>query len=164
MEHCETCALASEQRKHKKAEAQQIEQFHDSKQSQQRQYQAPRQNHTAKRCNKHAGANRNISTKMSIKWAQHNNFCRFGHTMSWQVLTCWWSLEIAARHALAEVESLIDHLFQHPNTAPFISYRLIQRLVTSNPSRTYVKDVADAFKTGMYGGYLYRTRMHKICR
>jgi len=59
------------------------------------------------------------------------------------------------RHALAEVESLIDHLFQHPNTAPFISYRLIQRLVTSNPSRTYVKDVADAFKTGMYGGKTY---------
>ena len=59
-----------------------------------------------------------------------------------------------SRQALSEVESLLDHLFEHPNTAPFISYRLIQRLVTSNPSRAYVKDVADAFKTGKYKGKL----------
>ena len=62
-----------------------------------------------------------------------------------------------SRQALSEVESLLDHLFEHPNTAPFISYRLIQRLVTSNPSRAYVKDVADAFKTGKYKGKLVCT-------
>ena len=56
------------------------------------------------------------------------------------------------RQALAEVESLIDHLFHHPNTAPFISYRLIQRLVTSNPSPAYVQAVASAFSTGQYAG------------
>ena len=41
--------------------------------------------------------------------------------------------------AEVEVEALIDHLFQHDNTAPFVAYRLIQRLVTSNPSPRYVR-------------------------
>jgi hypothetical protein len=33
-----------------------------------------------------------------------------------------------------ETEALVDHLFEHENTAPFVAYRMIQRLVTSNPS------------------------------
>lgn len=44
----------------------------------------------------------------------------------------------------------LDTLFQHPNTAPFISRQLIQRLVTSNPSPAYVGRVADAFRTGRF--------------
>lgn len=44
----------------------------------------------------------------------------------------------------------LDVLFNHPNTAPFISRQLIQRLVTSNPSRAYVGRVADAFRTGSF--------------
>jgi uncharacterized protein (DUF1800 family) len=44
----------------------------------------------------------------------------------------------------------LDTLFQHPNTAPFISKQLIQRLVTSNPSPEYVGRVADAFSSGSY--------------
>jgi uncharacterized protein (DUF1800 family) len=46
------------------------------------------------------------------------------------------------------VESLkiaLDTLFQHNNTAPFISKQLIQRLVTSNPSPAYVARVANIF-------------------
>ena len=39
----------------------------------------------------------------------------------------------------------LDVLFSHPNTAPFISKQLIQRLVTSNPSPAYVRRVASAF-------------------
>jgi uncharacterized protein (DUF1800 family) len=39
----------------------------------------------------------------------------------------------------------LDTLFNHPNTAPFISKQLIQRLVTSNPSPAYVKRVAARF-------------------
>jgi uncharacterized protein (DUF1800 family)/uncharacterized protein (DUF1501 family) len=50
--------------------------------------------------------------------------------------------------ATYEVEALLDHLVEHPNTAPFISHRLIQRLVTSNPSPRYVKAVATAFING----------------
>ena len=32
-----------------------------------------------------------------------------------------------------EVEALLDHLFEHNNTAVFVAYRLLQRLITSNP-------------------------------
>ena len=39
----------------------------------------------------------------------------------------------------------LDTLFNHPNTAPFVSRLLIQRLVTSNPSPAYVRRVAAAF-------------------
>jgi cullin-associated NEDD8-dissociated protein 1 len=63
------------------------------------------------------------------------------------------------RHlAYEEVEALIDHLFEHPNTAPFVSYRLIQRLVTSNPSPRYVDRVATAFRTGMVGNRTFSGR------
>ena len=44
-----------------------------------------------------------------------------------------------------DINMAIDFLFNHPNTAPFISYRLIQRLVKSNPSPAYVGRVAAAF-------------------
>ncbi|MEM8986144.1 MAG: DUF1800 domain-containing protein [Pseudomonadota bacterium] len=44
----------------------------------------------------------------------------------------------------------LDTLFNHPNTAPFISKQLIQRLVTSNPSAAYVGRVADAFASGSF--------------
>jgi uncharacterized protein (DUF1800 family) len=39
----------------------------------------------------------------------------------------------------------LDTLFAHANIAPFVSRRLIQRLVTSNPSAAYVGRVAAAF-------------------
>lgn len=39
----------------------------------------------------------------------------------------------------------LDRLFNHPNTGPFLSQRLIQQLVTSNPSPAYVARVAAVF-------------------
>ena len=39
----------------------------------------------------------------------------------------------------------LDTLFAHPNMPPFVSRQLIQRLVTSNPSRSYVRRVATVF-------------------
>ena len=39
----------------------------------------------------------------------------------------------------------LDTLFQHPNLPPFVSRQLIQRMVSSNPSPTYVGRVAAAF-------------------
>ena len=50
--------------------------------------------------------------------------------------------------AAEETEALLDHLFFHSNTAPFISHRLIQRLGPSNPSPGYIERVASAFTTG----------------
>ena len=37
--------------------------------------------------------------------------------------------------ALKDLRDALDNVFMHPNVGPFIGYRLIQRLVTSNPSR-----------------------------
>ena len=39
----------------------------------------------------------------------------------------------------------LDALFNHPNVGPFFGQRMIQRLVTSNPSPAYVSRVASAF-------------------
>jgi uncharacterized protein (DUF1800 family) len=41
----------------------------------------------------------------------------------------------------ASLKAALDRLAQHPNAAPFITRQLIQKLVTSNPSPTYIHDV-----------------------
>ena len=46
----------------------------------------------------------------------------------------------------ADIAAALDNLFNHSNVAPFIAYRLIQRLVKSNPSRGYIRRVAQAFE------------------
>jgi hypothetical protein len=55
-------------------------------------------------------------------------------------------------HAHYETDALLDMLFYHDNTPPFVARQLIQRLVTSNPSPRYIEAVATAFATGAYGG------------
>jgi len=45
----------------------------------------------------------------------------------------------------ADLKMVLDALFNHPNTGPFICSQLIQRLVTSNPSPGYVYRVAQVF-------------------
>ena len=44
-----------------------------------------------------------------------------------------------------DLAAALDNVFNHPNVAPFISRRLIQRLVASNPSDGYVARVAAVF-------------------
>jgi uncharacterized protein (DUF1800 family) len=39
----------------------------------------------------------------------------------------------------------LDNVFNHPNVGPFLSYRLIQRLVTSNASPAYIQRIAAVF-------------------
>jgi len=46
----------------------------------------------------------------------------------------------------------LDRLATHPNTAPFISKQLIQRLVSSNPSPAYVARITQVFRSS--GGQL----------
>lgn len=54
------------------------------------------------------------------------------------------------RDALYETDDILQQYFQHPNTAPFISTKLISLFVTSNPSPRYVESVANAFTEGLY--------------
>jgi uncharacterized protein (DUF1800 family) len=44
-----------------------------------------------------------------------------------------------------DLAAALDTIFNHPNVGPFIAIRLIQRLVTSNPSPGYVERVATVF-------------------
>lgn len=44
-----------------------------------------------------------------------------------------------------DLKRLLDTLYNHPNTAPFICRQLIQRMVTDNPSPAYVYRVAQVF-------------------
>ena len=51
----------------------------------------------------------------------------------------------AGGSARSDLRVALDTLAAHPNVGPFIGYRLIQQLVTSNPSPAYVGRVAAAF-------------------
>jgi len=51
----------------------------------------------------------------------------------------------AGQSAEQDLESVLDALMQQPTMAPFISKQLIQHLVTSNPSPSYVSRVSNVF-------------------
>ena len=51
----------------------------------------------------------------------------------------------AGGNTLSDINAALDIIFNHPNVPPFVSRRLIQRLVTSNPSPAYVERVARVF-------------------
>lgn len=48
------------------------------------------------------------------------------------------------------VSMALDTIFAHPNVAPFVSKRLIQRFTASSPSPDYVARVSAAFDAGRY--------------
>lgn len=56
----------------------------------------------------------------------------------------------AGRTAAQGLSAVLDSVMAHPNMPPFIGKQLIQFFVTSNPSRDYVRRVAQAFATGTY--------------
>ncbi len=51
----------------------------------------------------------------------------------------------AGGDTVTDINTALHHLFMHPNVGPFLARRLIQRLVTSNPSPGYIARVAGAF-------------------
>lgn len=51
----------------------------------------------------------------------------------------------AGQDAVKDLDSLVNILIDHPNTAPFVSLRLIQGLTTSDPSPAYLERVAKVF-------------------
>jgi uncharacterized protein (DUF1800 family) len=51
----------------------------------------------------------------------------------------------AGQSIQADLESLLDILVDHPNTAPFVARRLIQNMVTSDPSPAYLSRVSAVF-------------------
>ena len=69
-----------------------------------------------------------------------------------------------------DLRAALDDVFAHPNVAPFIVRQLIQRLVTSNPSPGYVRDVAAVFERnaagvrGSLGSTVKAILMHREAR
>jgi len=51
----------------------------------------------------------------------------------------------AGQSGIEDIDAAIDNLFEHPNVGPFIASRLIQRLVTANPSPAYIERVSQVF-------------------
>jgi uncharacterized protein (DUF1800 family) len=52
---------------------------------------------------------------------------------------------VCINYCNAAIDSSVDMLFNHPNTAAMVARGLIQRLVTSNPSPQYIERVANVF-------------------
>jgi uncharacterized protein (DUF1800 family) len=50
-----------------------------------------------------------------------------------------------------DMQQALDNIFQHPNVGPFIARRLIQRLISSNPSPEYIGRVAAVFNNNGSG-------------
>jgi len=57
----------------------------------------------------------------------------------------------AGKDAAKELEAVVDVLMNHPNIAPFVSLRLIQHLVTSDPSPQYIARVSQVFRNNGSG-------------
>ncbi len=57
----------------------------------------------------------------------------------------------AGKDATQDLDAVITVLMQHPNVAPFVSLRLIQHLVTSNPTPQYIARVAAVFRNNGQG-------------
>ena len=71
-----------------------------------------------------------------------------------QAVTLLSGRQLAEGHTAQQaLETVLDSLMAHPNTAPFVSRHLIQHLVTSNPSPAYVARVSNAFTTGRFGAF-----------
>lgn len=51
----------------------------------------------------------------------------------------------AGQSAAQDLDQALDLLFNHANVGPFVSAQLIKQFVTSNPSRSYVSDIAAVF-------------------
>ena len=95
-------------------------------------------------CNKHQGP-----------WSGRRVTCAYSFRNPPRMLTM---TDPAQRDAIYETEALLEHILYHPNVAPFVSHRLIQRLVASNPSPRYTSAVAAAFRAGEYNGVIFSGR------
>jgi uncharacterized protein (DUF1800 family) len=89
-----------------------------------------------------------------------SNFLNAGLPMvpdSWRAAHDWNAKTVmgvsfpAGRDASMELDAVVDLLMSHPNIAPFVSLRMIQHLVTSNPSPAYIARVSGVFRNNGSG-------------
>ncbi len=76
----------------------------------------------------------------------------------------------AGQSAEKDLADALDNIANHPNVGPFIVKHLISKLVTSNPTPEYVKDVVQVFnenangERGNLGSTIKAILMHKEAR
>lgn len=51
----------------------------------------------------------------------------------------------------ADIQDALNIIFNHPNVGPFVSRRLIQRLISSNPSPAFIQRIATVFNNNGSG-------------
>ena len=84
-----------------------------------------------------SGNNQNYGKPMEANWPnQHDTDSKsfLGKTIP------------AGQDAYKDLDSLVEILVTHPNTAPFVSLRLIQGMTTSDPSTAYLERIATVFR------------------
>ena len=92
----------------------------------------------------------NVNTVISGRTVPSTHFARLpmkqvGNNHSTLAATFLGVTIPANTSASAALKTALDTLFNHANTAPFFCKQMIQRLVTSNPSRDYVQRVVNKF-------------------
>ncbi len=80
----------------------------------------------------------------------YNTTATLGHDPDAKVLLNGVTLP-AGQTAKQDIDAAVRNAFTHPNTGPFVSKQLIQRLVTGNPSPAYVARVATVFNNNGLG-------------
>jgi len=76
----------------------------------------------------------------------------------------------AGQSAEKDLDDALDNIANHPNVGPFIVKHLITKLVTSNPSPEYVRDVVQVFNSnanserGNLGSTIKALLMHREAR
>lgn len=89
-----------------------------------------------------------------MKWWRHSHGTKFlfRKTPEYYVIR---ATRNKKRDARSDIDKALGAVTSHPNVAPFLSKRLIQHFVTSNPSPAYVARVAKQFRHS--GGNLKAT-------
>ncbi len=57
-------------------------------------------------------------------------------------------------YCLADLDSVLDNIFYHPNVGPYVCRQLIQRLVESNPTPGYLQRVVNVFNDDGTSGHV----------
>jgi hypothetical protein len=92
-----------------------------------------------------------LTNQMSLVQSQHDLGSKL--LLDNVTLPLGWGLQtntsstnfVCFNYCSADLDQALDNIFNHPNVGPFICRQLIQRLVTSNPSRGYIYRVAQKF-------------------
>ena len=96
----------------------------------------------------------NVQRKNFVRTKRSENETDFSQPMvpaNWEAFHAWGEKRVmgtvipAGQNAEKDLQSVVRMLMAHNNIAPFVSLRLIQNLVKSNPSPEYVQRVSAVF-------------------